>query len=883
VLDVSQKLIEKSTTAGNSWTTINNDFPTDDFTWAQGRYNQTMETASNAGVDTVYVGITDVFQSINGGANWKRIGNVASTSAVTHTDQHSLTVNPANPNELLVGNDGGLYRITYDPATGAAPFANLNSTLGTMQLYKLDIHPTNAAIVMSGAQDGGSPASLTGNLQDWKSVTFGDGATTAINSANPANQYSSSQYLQISRTDNSWSTSVDISPFNGGAFSSEWSAFIAPFVLDPSNPDILYAASQHIQRYNRVTSTWETNLGNFNMSPYQGLLSIAVAPSDPNRIYAGGYGMLWMSEDRGGVWRSITPGSTPLPDVSWIAINVNPTNADDVLVGSGSSYSSPLYRCVNVRSSDTSRLWQSVGGLGTTALPSVALSCIARDPDNYDSAWYVATDLGVFVTYDGGMTWANMTQPNGLPNVACDDLRLRMSDRLLYVATMGRGIWRIQLPTLSSVANLSFAPSSVLAGATTTGTVNLHSPAGSSGKTVYLYTGNSKIATVPVTVLVPAGAVSAPFPVQVLDTGQPLSDVRISAKSGLGAQRVFIHPYRANDAQFVSQSVPTSMTAGQTYGITLTFSNTGSSTWNTSGGYKLAIAPSGSTTWAATRLPIKSGTNAGPGASAIFSGNVYAPLVPGTYNMQWQPMQEGVTVFGAQSAPVAVTVVQRADAARFVFHQIPTQVLAGQTFSLTAEFKNVGTSTWASTAGYATISRDPVGNTAWGPNSFVVENQHLVSGNTGPGETAIGGTRLTAPLNAGIYTVRFSMARNGVGFGDLPPKATINVVAGQYNSQFISQTVPISVAAGAKFNASITMKNLGTETWTTAMYLYSTGAYFGVPQIPCPSTVVSGDMVTFNYAFTAPASPGTYTFQFSMARPYVQFGVPTAPVTITVN
>src|SRR5205823_462248 len=144
------------------------------------------------------------------------------------------------------------------------------------QLYKLDIHPTNSNIVLTGAQDDGNPSSVNGNLQDWAGVGGGDGNFSAINPANPANQYESAQYLQLSRTDDSWGSDIGIAPVSSDPFSSEWSSFLAPFVLDPSNPDILYAASQHLHRYNRVTSTWEMNLGNFNLAPDHSMLSIAV-------------------------------------------------------------------------------------------------------------------------------------------------------------------------------------------------------------------------------------------------------------------------------------------------------------------------------------------------------------------------------------------------------------------------------------------------------------------------------------------------------------------------------------------------------------------------------------------------------------------------------
>ena len=63
-------------------------------------------------------------------------------------------------------------------------------------------------------------------------------------------------------------------------------------------------------------------------------------------------------------------------------------------------------------------------------------------------------------------------------------------------------------PALSS---LSFSPSSVVGGSSSTGTASLNAPAPAGGSTVSLASGNTAIATVPATVMVPAGATSATF------------------------------------------------------------------------------------------------------------------------------------------------------------------------------------------------------------------------------------------------------------------------------------------------------------------------------------------------------------------------------------
>jgi len=63
------------------------------------------------------------------------------------------------------------------------------------------------------------------------------------------------------------------------------------------------------------------------------------------------------------------------------------------------------------------------------------------NPDNTDQA-FIATEAGVWATdnLDGDNTvW--MPQTNGLPNVRCDMLQVRQSDKFIAVGTHGRGLF----------------------------------------------------------------------------------------------------------------------------------------------------------------------------------------------------------------------------------------------------------------------------------------------------------------------------------------------------------------------------------------------------------------------------------------------------------
>jgi hypothetical protein len=113
-----------------------------------------------------------------------------------------------------------------------------------------------------------------------------------------------------------------------------------------------------------------------------------------------------------------------------------------------------------------------------------------------------------------------------------------------------------------------------------------------------------------------------------------------------------------NDAAFVSQSVPATMVAGQTYSVSITFRNIGTTTWSGGSGYKLASQnPFNNSTWGTTRVVLPPGSRpVVPGAQITFAFVVRAPAAPGTYNFQWSMWRQSLAPFGELSPNVAVTV-----------------------------------------------------------------------------------------------------------------------------------------------------------------------------------------------------------------------------------
>jgi hypothetical protein len=120
-------------------------------------------------------------------------------------------------------------------------------------------------------------------------------------------------------------------------------------------------------------------------------------------------------------------------------------------------------------------------------------------------------------------------------------------------------------------------------------------------------------------------------------------------------------PSPTNGATFVSQSVPSTMAAGGTYAVSVTMSNTGTSTWTAGSEYRLGSQnPQDNQTWGVVRVMLGANESVAPGQSKTFTFNVTAPSSAGTYAFQWRMLQELVMWFGQYSPSLSIAVVSSA-------------------------------------------------------------------------------------------------------------------------------------------------------------------------------------------------------------------------------
>jgi hypothetical protein len=231
---------------------------------------------------------------------------------------------------------------------------------------------------------------------------------------------------------------------SGNSESSGNYLFIAPFAQDPTNPANMWTGGLSIYRTTQATanptsgSVWTRASASLG----QHISAFGVAPSDSNTVYVGGqYGPVWrstaaLSATGTTVWSS----SKPRADsnyISWLA--VHPTTPATVYA-TVSTYNSGSGTGHVFRSTDGGVSWTNIDGTGVTGIPDVPVHCIVIDPTN-TSILYVASDIGLFVSLNGGATWDR--ENTGFANVIVESLAIK--GNYLYAFTHGRSAWRVAM------------------------------------------------------------------------------------------------------------------------------------------------------------------------------------------------------------------------------------------------------------------------------------------------------------------------------------------------------------------------------------------------------------------------------------------------------
>ena len=194
-------------------------------------------------------------------------------------------------------------------------------------------------------------------------------------------------------------------------FAGMWEVVMHTWAMFSGGP----GSSIHVTRDGGTTWTRLSDPG-LPRSPL-GKIDVAVAPSNSQRVYAliqtPTQGSLWRSDDGGATWRVVSWDRSLIGRAGYyIRIEVNPANADEVLVANSSFH----------RSMDGG-LTFPIGSPGGGGGGGGCGDChdIWMDPKN-PNRWAVTGDGGAGITLNHGRTFSNVALPNGqMYHVAVDN------------------------------------------------------------------------------------------------------------------------------------------------------------------------------------------------------------------------------------------------------------------------------------------------------------------------------------------------------------------------------------------------------------------------------------------------------------------------------
>ena len=447
IIEAEKGGIYRSEDAGESWKLIN---PDHRFTQRAWYFHHIFADPKSA--DTVYVLNTGVSRSTNGGHTFEFV-------RAPHGDNHGLWIDPAHPQWMIVGNDGGA-SVSHD----AGKSWTTENNQPTAQFYHVAADTAVPYRVYGAQQDNSTVAIASRSDQgvidrpDWYDVGGGESGYVVPDPRNPDVVYAGSYDGLITRFDKKNSQEQDISswPLNpmgaGAAELKHRFQWTAPILISPNDPNVLYHGGEAVFKTTDRGMTWTAISGdltrndkskqqssggpltqdNTSVEYYDTVFALAESSVEKGVLWAGtDDGLVHVTRDGGQHWANVTAkefGEWSLVSI----IEASPHAAGSAYVAID-RHKLDDYRPYVFKTTDYGKSWTKI----TAGLPENSYVHAVREDPKRKGLLYAGTENGVFISFDDGGHWQSLRR--NLPMTPIHDLAVKNDD--LLVATHGRSFW----------------------------------------------------------------------------------------------------------------------------------------------------------------------------------------------------------------------------------------------------------------------------------------------------------------------------------------------------------------------------------------------------------------------------------------------------------
>jgi hypothetical protein len=438
-----------------------------------------------------------------------------------HADTHAVTVAPSNPNVVYFGSDGGVWRSSNQGTTWSSiNTAGFNAT----QFQSIAVHPTDRNFSIGGTQDNGTPFLQSDGT--WTRADFGDGGFALIDQSSTDTTNVTMYHTYFNQTnnligfgrvtttanahDNGWGfLGCNGTVANNGFRCADTVLFYAPMTLGPGTPNTLYFGTDRLYRsINRGSTMTLVSQGPFQAGV--AVSAIGISPQNDNvRIVGLRNGGIFATTTGANPLTNVRSAAMPAKYVSRAVIDPNNPNTAYVTFSGFGIAGQQIWKTTNLNANPPT--WTNAA-LG---LPDVPFNGFVVDPLN-SNMLYAGSDIGVFVSSNGGSTWNPFG--TGLPRVAVFDMAFQGPNRLVRIATHGRGAWENAAAKAQALVTVAASPSpSVYGGNVTfTATVNPNGVLSNPTGTVTFTDGSATLGSASIT---GSGPFTASFSINSLSAG----------------------------------------------------------------------------------------------------------------------------------------------------------------------------------------------------------------------------------------------------------------------------------------------------------------------------------------------------------------------------
>ncbi len=406
----------------------------------------------------VYLLGEDVWISDDGGRTFR-----GGTTHNLHGDCHAMWIDPANPEHVLMGSDGGLY-VSWDRA---ATWDFINN-IAAGEFYNIALDNRDPYWIYGGLQDNqswggpsrttveaeyfGEPSSREGILNDqWFDLGGGDGFHVAVDPKDPEIVYHESQQGYLERVNLSTHRRRNLKPAareGQAGFRFNWNT---PFLISPHDPSVLWMGGNHVFKLLDRGDRWElaspdlsTQDPNRMITDGSGaethctVVALTESPLAAGTLWAGtDDGRLWVTTDAGAHWTDLAPSLKGVPPGLYVSgIEASHHDARTAYVAIDGHRSDDFHPYLLV-TRDLGKTWTPIMG----DLPADVPVLVVREGLENPNLLFAGTEFGIRTSVDGGAHWIKVGE--GLPTVAVDDIAIHPREHDLVVGTHGRSLWII--------------------------------------------------------------------------------------------------------------------------------------------------------------------------------------------------------------------------------------------------------------------------------------------------------------------------------------------------------------------------------------------------------------------------------------------------------